>query len=158
MDKLKFTFIDALIVLVVIVGVVVGVISLKPEEKTEVNGKAEITVLVQDTERGTDKLINVNDKIQIGNGEKVVDATVELVEETAKREYKFNRYIEKFVLKEDESKADVKVKVSCEAQITDTKITCGDFDVRVGNEMTLQGKGFNIKGYVVELEDIQEED
>lgn len=156
MSKLKFTVIDVLIIVALIVGIAAGIIFLKPKGKAaESNGMAEITVLVQNTERGTDKLIKAGDKIKIGDED--VDCSVVNVEETAKKVYEFNKYVEKYILNEDETKADVKVTVRCEANVTDTKISCGKLDVRVGNEMMLSGKGYSIKGYVIGLEDTQED-
>ena len=153
MNKAKFTVIDAIIVLLVLAVLAVGIKILKPglfsgSSKRE----AEFTVLVSNTQSGIGDIITPGDKVSISFSEQAF-ATVTEVEELPYKVNEFNEYKGNYVETVVEGRSDLKIKLKCEADVTDTKISNGGLDIRVGSEMPVRGKGYTVKGFVIELED-----
>ncbi len=151
MRKTKFTVIDALIILVVILAAIVVVMKFRPSDDGE-TGKVEFSVLASCVDEGSGKIIEVGDEVLISYAETTY-ATVTAVEEDEYIESEFNKKLGKFVSNPVVGKSDLKITVECSADISDTAIKNGKTPIRVGNSMPVRGKGYAFNGYVVEIEE-----
>lgn len=152
MKKMKFSFVDAVIVLAVIAVLVLGIkllpgISAGGEQK-----EVYFTVLASKSDEGIDGLVNVGDEVQISFSEQAF-ATVVGVSAEPSEEYEYFQPKGVYMTHVLEGKSDVKVLLKCMADVSETKIANGDVPIRVGEEMPVRGKGYTLKGYVIELEE-----
>ncbi len=152
MKKSKFTIIDAVIIVVVLAVLAVGVKILKPDLFAE-NEKGEVafTVLVSKCDEGTGDIIKPGDEVSISFSEQAY-ATVVGVSEEPCEESEFFEPKGMYMTHRIEGKSDLKILLKCPVSISDTKIANGEVPIRVGVEMPVRGKGYTVKGYVVELE------
>lgn len=153
MRKSRFTVIDALIIVFVIAVLAVGIKILKPDLfSSSEKGEAVFTVLVTKADEGTGDIIKEGDEVSISFSEQAF-ATVTAVSEEPHKETSFNNYLGEYVTQQVKGKSDLKISLKCEAAISDTRIANGEVPIRVGSEMPVRGKGYTVKGYVIEVED-----
>ena len=151
MKKVKFSFIDICIVLMAVLLVVAGIIILRPSQKnSEQTSKVVVTVLATNQEAGLSELVTAGDDVVISFSEDVHATVLEAYEEQTK-EYHFNTFTGKYITGKPQGKSDVYVKLTCDAQITDTAISKDSLPIRVGDEMPVRGRGYVVKGYVVDV-------
>lgn len=151
MNKKRFSFIDICIVVVAILLVICGILILKPgkgngEQTTKIN----FTVLATNQVAGLSELVKPGEDVVISFSEDVHATVVEAYEEESK-EYYFNNFTGKYVLGKLQGKSDVFVKLTCDATVSDTEISNGGLPIHVGDEMPVRGKGYIVKGYVVDV-------
>lgn len=152
MKKTKFTIIDAGIILLVAVLVLVGMkvvgIGFGGEETKEVY----FTVLGTKAEEGVSEAIKEGDKVSISFSEEAYATVVSATEEPHK-EYQLIEGKGIYSEHELEGKSDVKVLLKCDAKVSDTDISNGNVPIRVGEETPVCGKGYTVKGYVIDVEE-----
>ena len=147
----KITFIDVLIVLFVAVVAAAAVIILKPgADKTVDTRKLSFTVLATAQQEGLSELVKAGDDVVISFSEDVHATVVEAYEED-RVEYHFNNFTGKYVSNKIQEKSDVYVKLTADVTTSDTKFSKDNLPIRVGDEMPVRGKGYVVKGYVVEV-------
>lgn len=155
MKKAKFTVIDALIIIMVIAVLLIAALKFFPglisQAKT---GEAEFTILVSDVDEGTGDIIKVGENVLISFSELAYAEVTNVVEEPYIK-YELNNITGQYVKHIVEGKSNLKISVKCAADVTDTRIQNGEVPIRVGAEMPVRGKGYTVKGYVIELEDKQ---
>ena len=66
-------------------------------------------------------------------------------------EYHFNNFTGKYVSNKIQEKSDVYVKLTADVTTSDTKFSKDNLPIRVGDEMPVRGKGYVVKGYVVDV-------
>lgn len=153
MRKVKFTLIDLAIVIVAVAVLVIGIKVLGGNlfsggETKEVY----FTVLASKADEGISQMVKEGEQVSISFSEEAY-ATVLGASEEPHKESKLNEGKGIYFTHEVEGKSDVKVLLKCDAKISDTKISNGNVAIRVGEEMPVCGKGYTIKGYVVEVEE-----
>ncbi len=151
MKKTRFTLIDALIILAVILVAAVAVIKLMPSGNRQ-NGSVEFTVMADYVDAGSGDLVKVGDKVWISYSE-TTEATVTAVEEEEYIEREFNKQTGKYVSYPVKGKSDLKITMECDASISDTAIENEKTPIRVGNFMPVRNKGYVFNGYVIEMEE-----
>lgn len=152
----KFTVIDFLIIVAAVAVLAASFVVLKP--KLFGNGgddKVQFTVLVSNTDSGLSEIIKPGDEVSISFSEKAYGTVTGVSEEPYKKS-EFNAYLGKYVTQEIDGKSDLKIDIECPAAISDTEIANGEVLIRVGSEMPVRGKGYTVKGYVVDISDGQE--
>lgn len=151
MKKVKFTFIDFFIIFFALAVIVTGVFFLKSGagSDTEMN-KVHFTVLATNQQKGISELINEGDDVVISFSEDV-HATVSEAYEEDRKDYYFNTFTGRYVQGKVQGKSDVYVKLTADADITDTAIIRDGLPIRVGDEMPVRGKGYVVLGYVVDV-------
>lgn len=151
MKKSKFTFIDLFIVLVVVAVAFVAYLFLKPSEgATAKTTKINFTVLATAQQEGISSLVTSGDDVVISFSEDVHATVVDAYEEERK-EYHFNTFAGKYIQGKVKEKSDVFVNLTCDATVSDTAISRDGLPIRVGDEMPVRGKGYVIKGYVIDV-------
>lgn len=153
MKKSRFTFIDAIIILLILAAGAVAVIKIMPGilsggEK----GTVKFSVMVSAADEGVSSVIGIGDEVSISFSEKAF-AKVTGVSEKEHVESDFNRNTGKYDSQKVEGKSDVIINLECNADISDTEIANGNVPVRVGSEMPVRGKGYTLKGYVIDVDD-----
>lgn len=152
MKKTRFNLIDAAIVIVVLAVMVIGIKMLKVDTlSNSANGKATFTVLASKYDEGTGEIIKPGDEVSISFSEQAFATVISVSEEPCK-EHRFISERGVYVTHELEGKCDLKIVLSCPASVSDTEIANGEVPIRVGSEMPVRGKGYTVKGYVIELE------
>lgn len=153
MTKAKFTLIDAGIIIVILAVLAVGIKILKPDMFSNAETQTvNLSVMVTNTDSGIGDIIKVGDEVSISFSEKAF-AYVTDVKEVPHEKREFNNYKGQYETSVISGKSDLIVGLKCEASVTDTKISNGNLAIRVGSEMPVRGKGYTIKGYVIEVED-----
>lgn len=153
MKKSRFTFIDAIIILLIIAVGAVAVIKIVPGISAGgEKGRVKFSVLVSEADEGVSNIITIGDEVSISFSEKAF-ATVTGVSEKEHIKNDFNQNTGKYVSQIVEGKSDVIIDLECSADISDTEIANGQVPVRVGSEMPVRGKGYTLKGYVIDVED-----
>lgn len=153
MTKAKFTLIDAGIIIVILAVLAVGIKILKPDMFSNMETQTvNFSVMVTNTDSGIEDIINVGDEVSISFSEQAF-AYVTDVKEVPHEKKEFNSYKGQYETSTIRGKSDLVIGLKCDATITDTKISNGDLAIRVGNEMPVRGKGYTIKGYVIDVDD-----
>ena len=153
----KFSALDIVIIAVLLLVILFGFLKIKNKI---VAGATEQTVrfsvLSTEADTGTGDIISVGDRVSISLKEKAY-ATVVGVEETEHFEYEFSPNLKKYVSQSIEGKADIILELECTANISDTEILNGNVPIRVGEESYIHGKGYSLHGYIVTVDEVQNE-
>lgn len=153
MKKVKFTIIDAMIIIALIAVIVVGVNIITGKNNTEgIKKEVTFTVLAGGSDEGVSQVVRIGEEVGISFSEEAY-ATVVDVEETPFKEAQFISGKGYYLTHEIAGKSDVKVTLKCEADITDTKIANGNVPIRVGEYTPICGKGYTIVGYIIDVEE-----
>ena len=153
MKKVKFTIIDAMIIIALIAVIVVGVNIITGKNNTEgIKKEVTFTVLAGGSDEGVSQVVRIGEEVGISFSEEAY-ATVVDVEETPFKEAQFISGKGYYLTHEVVGKSDVKITLKCEADITDTKITNGNVPIRVGEYTPICGKGYTIIGYIIDVEE-----
>ncbi len=150
MSNKKWTLIDTLIVLLVIVaGValvkVFGTASAKGDTKTVC-----AVVLLAKEDPVVKDAITIGDTVTISLTEKDSGILKDVRVEDA-TELSFNAIEGKYAVEPIEGKVDIFATVELEVVENDYGITCGSSVVKVGEKMPFRGKGYALEGFVVEI-------
>ena len=158
MKKLKFSFIDIIIILAVLAVVVVGLKLVMPGLVSNVDKQTvHYTVLANKVDSGASDLIKVGDEVRISFSEDAY-ATVLGVNEEPCEELRYFMPKGMYMTHKIEGKSDVKILLSCEAEVTDTKISNNNVPIRVGEWAVVHSKGYTFTGYIIEIEEGQGEE
>ena len=153
MKKTKFTVIDALIIIVAVAVLAVAALKLKPDMfKKAKAADVKFSVLVSEADKGTADVIKSGDEVSISFSEKAY-ATVTDVSEEPYAASTFSPNKGEYVSHDVKGKSNIKIDLTCSAEVTDTHIMNGEVPIRVGSEMPIRGKGYTVKGYVIDVED-----
>lgn len=156
MKKTKFTVIDLLIVIFLVLVIVFGFMKMKSLIK---NGgqlqRVHFCVLATDVDEGMQDIISVGDEVSISLKEKAY-ATVTNVTETEHLEDEFSAILGKYSSQSVIGKSDVLVELECTANVSDTEILNNNVPIRVGEESYIHGKGYSLHGFIVIVEETEE--
>ncbi|MDD6213728.1 MAG: DUF4330 domain-containing protein [Firmicutes bacterium] len=153
MKKNKFTVIDALIIIFVVAAFGVAVLKLKPGVFNKSEERAiQFTVMVSEADEGTSDIIKSGDEVSISFSEKAY-ATVKSVSEEPYVTSTFSPTMGKYVSNKMAGKSNLIINLECIAEISDTHIMNGEVPIRVGSGMPVRGKGYTVKGYVIDVQD-----
>jgi len=150
--KAKFTFVDTIIILVVLAVVVIGGMKFLPSMmNSSETTKTTFTIMVQQQDKGFADAITVGDNVTVSLTEKDGGVVKEVTTEPAKK-LAYNgiegTYSEQVV----EGKYDVYVTVEADTEVSDLAIKTGGTAVKVGAETPVRGKGYAATGYVIEID------
>lgn len=151
--KVKFTVIDALIILVVLAVIVVGVKKLLPNM---LNGseeeKVDFTVLIQKEDMGFADAITVGDNVTVSLTEKDGGIVKDVKAEPAVT-LAYNSIDGTYANEIIEGKYDIYITIEADAGISDLAVKTGGTAVKVGAEIPVRGKGYASMGYVIDIND-----
>lgn len=154
--KIKWTVIDTLIVIAVIVA---GVAVFKVfGGKIDVGGNKtiEATVLLAEEDPAVVEAIKNSDKkVTVSLTEKDAGEIKDIKVEDAKK-LVFNTIDGEWVNETIDGKVDIYATVELEVTETDYAYTTGSTFVKVGEEMPFRGKGYALEGFVISVNEIGE--
>lgn len=161
MSKVKFNFIDALIILVILLAVLAGGYFLASGKLSAKSGGEAVKIQYQveikeKTEEYSGK-IKIGDKVLVGDKEKA-SAVVEGVEVVPFK-----------IISEDKTQGivhysevpdtyDVIITLSSEGSHTDKEIYADNTQIRIGEKITVRGNGYSGNGYILGLEITEQEE
>ncbi len=153
--KKKWTVIDTLIVIAVIVaGVVLFKVfggSIDTGEKTTI--EAKVLLSAQEPEVGD--AIKVGDTITVSLTEKDSGILKEMdIKPTERMVYNSIEGVYKNIT--DEETVDIYAVVELQVSETDLAYSTGSTVVKVGEKMPFRGKGYALEGYVIEINEVKD--
>lgn len=153
--KIKWTLIDTLIVILVIVA---GVALMSVFGKKTATGdmkKIEAVVLIANEETYVGDALAVGDEITISLTEKD-SGTLKAVEIKDAEAMTFNSIDGTYATEPIEGKVDIYATVELLAAENNFAFTCGSTKVKVGEKMPFRSKGYALEGFVVEINEKSE--
>lgn len=150
--KIKFTVIDALIILVVIAAVAIGAVKFAPSLfiKTE-KSKAEFTVLIAEKDIRFADAITVGDKVTLSLTEKD-GGVVKNIDSRVAEAVTFNSIDGSYQIAQIADKRDIYLTVEADVDVSDLAVKTGDTEIRVGEEIPVRGKGYATNGYIITVD------
>ncbi len=151
--KVKFTVIDAIIILVVLAAAAVGAVKFAPSllTKTE-KSKAEFTVLISEKDISFAEAMSVGDRVTLSLTEKdggvVKDIDVKTAETLA-----FDSIDGSYNIEEIEDKRDIYVTIEADVKTSDLSVMTGGTEIRVGEQIPVRGKGYATNGFIIEVDE-----
>lgn len=151
--KIKFTWIDALIVLIVIAVAAIGAVKFAPSlfVKTE-RSKAEFTILISEKDESFAEAMSVGDRVTLSLTEKDGGVIKDIKTEPAQLMV-FDSISGVYKIQSLEDKSDIYVTVEADAEATELAIKTGDTKIRVGEQVPVRGKGYAANGYIIEVDE-----
>ncbi len=151
MKNIKWTIIDTLIILAIIVVCFVGYKMFGSTITTPAQSdKAEVVVLVSNKSKGFSRAIKTGEKANLSLTEKN-GGIVTKVETKPAATMTLNSIDGTYQNVLNEEKEDVYIYVEAECDINDKHIKIGDTIVRVGENVAIRGKGYASEGFVVQI-------
>ena len=153
MKKAKWTIIDTLIVIAVVVVAVVGVkmLGITSSSNTE-TVKREIVIMATDKDTGFADAVRVNERATISLTAKD-GGIVTRVESEPNVIMTFDAINGTYQNVENEAKEDVYIYVDVECEEDEKAIKVGGTIVRVGEAISIRGKGYATQGHIVQIND-----
>lgn len=151
--KVKFTVVDALIILAVLAVIVVGAKKLLPDMLNgSEEGKVDFTVLIQKEDMGFADAITVGDNVTVSLTEKDGGIVKDVKAEPAVT-LAYNSIDGTYANEIIEGKYDIYITIEADASISDLAVKTGGTAVKVGAEIPVRGKGYASMGYVIDIND-----
>ena len=108
--------------------------------------------MVSEADKGTSDIIKSGDEVSISFSEKAY-ATVKSASEEPYVTSTFSPTMGKYVSNKMAGKSNLIINLECPAEVSDTQIMNGEVPIRVGSGMPVRGKGYTVKGYVIDVKD-----
>lgn len=151
--KIKFTVIDAVIILVILAALAIGVKKVIPMfMNAGGDEKIDFTVLIQKEDIGFADAITVGDNVTVSLTEKD-GGTVKDVKAEPAVTLAYNSIDGAYSNEIIEGKYDVYITIEAEASVSDLALKTGGTAVKVGAEIPVRGKGYASMGYVIDIND-----
>ncbi|MCI8979614.1 MAG: DUF4330 domain-containing protein [Clostridia bacterium] len=151
--KIKFTVIDAVIILVILAALAIGVKKVMPMfMNADGDEKIDFTVLIQKEDIGFADAITVGDNVTVSLTEKD-GGTVKDVKAEPAVTLAYNSIDGAYSNEIIEGKYDVYITIEAEASVSDLALKTGGTAVKVGAEIPVRGKGYASMGYVIDIND-----
>lgn len=153
--KVKFTLIDALIILVAVAVAAVIVFKFMPAKMAGgEKSKAVFTVMLTGKDEAFANAVHIGDVVSISNKEKDT-GVVTAVEAKQAESLEYNSNEGKYVVQKATGKRDVYVTIEADASEDDKLIQVGTTPVKVGLSMPVRGKGYASMGYIVTADTVK---
>lgn len=152
-ERKRINILDIIIALVVIVACVFGYLFINKQDVTVTQNTNKIVYSVKATsclpavENYLEEGMTVYDSLKNYNIGNLLEYKVE-PNEVFVPDYENGTMKSNIV----EEKVDVTLKIEANADITDKLISVGEYDIKVGKEAFVRGKGFAVSGYIVSIE------
>jgi hypothetical protein len=149
--KVKFTVIDALIILVVIAVIAVGAVKFAPSlfNKSE-KSKVQFTVMITGKDHEFAEAMQVGDRVTLSltekDGGEIADIETKVAEMMV-----FDSIDGSYKIQQLEGKEDIYLTVEADVKETDLSIKTGDTDIRVGEQIPVRGKGYATSGFIIDV-------
>ena len=146
----KWTLIDTLIVVVLIAGAAVGVKVLGSGAAATEKSKVEVVVMASSKDKGFAEAVRIGEKATLSLTEKDGGIVTEVKAEPTVS-MTFDSINGTYQNVSNEEKEDVYIYVEADCDVSDKYIKTGGTVIRVGEKISVRGKGYATEGYVVEI-------
>ncbi len=151
--KIKFTVIDVIIVLVVLIALGIGAVKVFPRLfNNSKNEKVDFTVMIQNKDADFADAITVGDSVTISLTEKD-GGIVKAVKTEPAKTMAYNSIDNTYSNEVIDGKTDVYITIEADTAVSDLAVKAGGTAVKVGSEIPVRGKGYASMGYVIEIND-----
>lgn len=149
--KVKFTVIDAIIILVIIAVIAVGAVKLAPSMFNRAEKeKIEFTILISGKEPNFSEAMSIGDRVTLSLTEKDGGVISDIRTEPAELMV-FDSIDGSYKIQQLEDKEDIYLTVEADVTISDLVIKTGDTEIRVGEQIPVRGKGYATTGFIIEV-------
>ncbi len=148
--KFKWTLVDTLIVLLVIIAGVALVNVFGVDKATGEAKTIEAVVLLAQEDNEVKEAMTVGDEITISLTEKDSGILKDVKAEPAAA-MGFNAIDGTYSIEPIDSKVDIYATIELDVAESDTAITCGSSVIKVGERLPVRSKGYALEGFVVEI-------
>ena len=149
----KWTFIDTLIVIVVLAAAVLAAVKVLPSKLGSAEKKnVEFTVMIQNKDIELADAMSPGAKATLSLTEKDGGVIKDVKAETA-TQMTFNSIEGTYDEVPVEGKVDIFVTVTADCELTDKYIKTGGTAIKVGGEIPVRGQGFATSGFVIGIND-----
>ena len=149
--KVRFTVIDALIILIVIAVAAIGTVKFAPSLfiKTE-KSKVEFTVLISEKDISFADAMTIGDRVTLSLTEKD-GGVLKNIEAKVAETVTFNSIDGSYKIQQIEDKRDIYLTIEADVEKSDLAVKTGGTEIRVGEEIPVRGKGYATSGYIIEV-------
>ncbi len=152
-QKTKFTVIDAVIILVVLLALIIGGKLLLPRFMTPSDTQTvSCRVLLADKEKALADSMKVGDRVTMSLTEKD-GGVITGIDVTPAKKAVFDSISGMYVTQEIPNKCDIYVTLDVDAQVSDVAVKDGSVILQVGAETPIRGKGYASMGYTIAVDD-----
>ena len=148
--KKKWTLVDTLIVLLIIVAGVALVNVFGSKTASGDTKTIEAVVLLAKEDPEVAVAIKIGDEITISLTEKD-SGTLKAVEVKDATTMGYNAIDGKYAIEPIEGKVDIMATIELEVSENDYALTCGSTVIKVGEKTPFRGKGYALEGFVIEI-------
>lgn len=149
----KWTLIDTLITVAVIIVLALAAVVLGPKMMNRgENNKVEFTVLLTDREKGFSEAFAEGDKVTLSLTEKD-GGVIKSVSAEDTNQMVYNSMTGEYSNIINPSKEDITLVIEAECSINDMAIKTGDTAIKVGVDIPVRGKGYATSGYIIDVND-----
>lgn len=148
--KKKWTFVDTLIVILVIIAGVALVKVFGTSKATGDTKTVEAVVLLAKEDKEVAEAINKGDDITISLTEKDTGILKDIEVKDAET-LVYNSIDGEYVIEPVEGKVDIYATIELLATENEYSFTSGSTVVKVGEKLPFRGKGYALEGYVIEI-------
>ena len=158
MKKAKFNAVDAIIIVVLVAGIVFGILFLNGMfgGGTQSAEAQNVTVEYQVEFTGKDKELveipKVGDKVNVGVKEKVEAEVINVDIQPARRLTTTTVGTPSIQWQEIPDEYDMTLTLRSDGTESESAVTAGALELRVGSEAVVRGKGYSIEGYILDLD------
>lgn len=149
MKNKKITFIDILII-VVVIGALIFATQFFSSGRSQTNGSVEFVVLVAEHEKGILNNASIGDTVVIDLTDKY-KAEITDIKTQAATITTLDSENNKYVLQNSPLTEDSYITLRADAQIDENIIKVGTSPIRIGQTLPVRGKGYTANGYVVNI-------
>lgn len=149
MKTKKITFIDILIIVVIIGAVIFATQFFRPD-KSRLNGSVEFVVLVDEHENGILDTAAAGDIVVIDYTDKYKAEIIDIKTKDSSITTLDNKS-NKYIIQTSPLSQDSYITVKADAEIGENVIKIGSTPIRVGQPIPIRGKGYTTKGYIINI-------
>ncbi len=151
-QRVRFTIIDLLIILVVIAAIIFGAVKIFPGlfSKGGEQSTVEFTVMVTGKDEGFSQMIHTGDVVSLSYEEKDSGVVTNVRTEPATT-MTYDSIDGQYNIANVEGQEDIYITVQADAVVSDLVVKTGETAVKVGKEMPIRGKGYVTSGFVVSM-------
>lgn len=149
----KINVLDIFIILIVVIACILGYSFIKKDEVVINDNIQKVVYKIRTNESLPQMYEMIEENTTLYDSLKNYNIGTIISKEYEKTtRYGVNQEERKVVPTIVDDKIDVILTVEANATVTDKKITVGDYELKVGNEAYIRGKGYAAAGYIISIE------
>lgn len=149
----KFNVLDIFIIIIILLACIFGYSYINKDNGIIANNTQKVTYQIKTSESIPQVYDAIENQTIIYDSLKNINiGTIIEKENTPTVKYGTNKKENKIVETEIDGKVDITLTIEADAVVTEKSITINGYEIKVGNEAYIKGKGYAGKGYIVSIE------